>query len=379
MSFLANISNAVRGCIKFLLTQPVTWIAHRFSSFPKQANVSAALDELYKNILNGDTRKGRLISIDPKLQSIIIFSDQHKGARNGSDDFQMAEKNYLAALSYYNANQFMMLSLGDSEELWENTVLSVMKHYKNTFDAEALFASRDAFFKVYGNHDLFWDNDPFAGAFLKKMYGRQVDIYGGTVFRINLGGKELDIFCTHGHQGDAQSDGNAFSKWFVSYVWGPLQAYLQINTNKPSGNNELKTLHNEYMYQWSKQQENLILITGHTHQPVFKSLTHLERLYLQREEAIAAGNRQKLEKIDAEIPRRRREYDHVKNSFRELKPFYFNTGCCCYQDGNITGIEISNGCIRLIKWNNEQRTLAEEEELVQLLSFPPKFLVKPKI
>jgi len=369
MPFLAHMSNALRNSMKFLLTRPVTWMANRFSSFPNQSDVSEALDELYKEILNGNTRKGRLVNIDPKLQSIIIFSDQHKGARNGSDDFQAAEKNYLAALKHYNDHQFLLLSLGDSEELWENTVLAVMKYYKNTFDAEALFASRNAFLKVYGNHDLFWGNDPFAGAYLKKMYGQPVDVHAGAVFRISLAGKDLDIFCTHGHQGDAQSDGNAFSKWFVSYIWGPLQAYLQINTNKPSGNNELKTLHNEYMYQWSRQQENLVLVTGHTHQPVFKSLTHLERLYLRREEALTTGNKQQLEKIDLEIPRRRREYDHVKQSFREVKPFYFNCGCCCFQDGTITGIEILEGTIRLIKWNNEQRTVAEEEPLESLVNY----------
>lgn len=354
--------------MKLLLTRPVTWMANRFSSFPKQEDVSAALDELYREILDGNTKKGRLIHIDPQLQSIIIFSDQHKGARNGSDDFLSAEKNYLAALDHYHRQGFMLLSLGDSEELWENTVLAVMKHYKTTFEAESLFVQKNAFLKVYGNHDLFWDNDPFAGSYLKKIYGQPVDIFAGTVFRISLGTTALDVFCTHGHQGDTQSDGNAFSKWFVSYIWGPLQAYLQINTNKPSGNDELKTLHNEYMYQWSQQQQNLLLITGHTHQPVFKSLTHLERLYLQLEEATAAGNQDLIRKIESEIPRRRREYDHVKHSFRTLKPVYFNSGCCCYEDGNMTGIELSGGYIRLIKWSNQQRIVAEEEKLANLLT-----------
>jgi hypothetical protein len=30
---------------------------------------------------------------------------------------------------------------------------------------------------------------------------------------------------------------------------------------------------------------------------------------------------------------------------------YFNSGCCCFDDGDITGIEIADGCIRLIKWS----------------------------
>ncbi len=53
---------------------------------------------------------------------------------------------------------------------------------------------------------------------------------------------------------------------------------LDINTNNPSTNDNLKTLHNMYMYDWSAAQKNTLLVTGHTHQPVFNSLTHLERL-----------------------------------------------------------------------------------------------------
>ena len=47
---------------------------------------------------------------------------------------------------------------------------------------------------------------------------------------------------THGHQGDLQSDGNWFSKWFVSDIWGPFQSYLRINPNTPANNDQLKTI-----------------------------------------------------------------------------------------------------------------------------------------
>jgi hypothetical protein len=32
------------------------------------------------------------------------------------------------------------------------------------------------------------------------------------------------------------------------------------------------------------------------------------------------------------------------------RPCYFNTGCCCYLDGDITGLEIVDGEIRLVRW-----------------------------
>jgi hypothetical protein len=73
-----------------------------------------------------------------------------------------------------------------------------------------------------------------------------------------------------------------------------------------------------------------------------------------------------LAKIDAEIPRRRREYDFVKQSFREVRPSYFNSGCCCFKDGNITGIEITEGGINLIKWSKGERIIAERTILSDL-------------
>jgi hypothetical protein len=53
-----------------------------------------------------------------------------------------------------------------------------------------------------------------------------------------------------------------------------------------------------------------------------------------------------------------------------MKPTYFNSGCCCYSDGDITGIEIADGCIRLIKWKTKndrsERQVLEEVTLEKL-------------
>ncbi|WP_052956104.1 metallophosphoesterase [Flavihumibacter petaseus] len=356
--------------MKFFLRRPVTWLADRVSSSPQQVNVDKALSELYNSIADEPGKKGPLFAFRPDEHPVIIFSDLHKGTRDGADDFAVCEENYLAALAYYNTQNFYYLNLGDSEELWENILPNVIRFNKKTFAAERAFADRRAFVKLVGNHDLYWGNDPLAPAVLKVLYNRPQKAHMGAILRAQLPDGEIDFFCTHGHQGDAQSDGNAFSKWFVSYVWGPAQTFLEINTNSPSCNDNNKTLHNQFMYQWSEKQKNLVLITGHTHQPVFNSLTHLERLYLQLEEAKDHGDNTTAEKILQEIPRRKREYNHIGPQFRSMKPSYFNAGCCCFEDGNITGIEIADGYIRLVKWTKKngtpQREVAEEIHLVQL-------------
>ena len=360
----------LRRSMKFLLARPVTWAANRFSSAPNQADVNKALTELYGEITSNPGKEGLLINFRPSQHPVIIFTDLHKGARNGSDDFMPAEETYLAALDYYNQNGFYYLNLGDSEELWENNIFQILTHNKATFEAEKAFIERKAYARLSGNHDLYWQNDPFAPVVLRMIYGHPVRAFSGVVLRVAIADRSMDIFCTHGHQGDAQSDGNAFSKWFVSWIWGPLQAFLDVNTNTPAVNHERKTLHNEFMYEWSAAQKDLILITGHTHQPVFNSLTHLERLYLDLEHAIGANDKASIEQIKKEIPKRKKEYDHVNSKFREMKPSYFNAGCCCFDGGTITGIEIAEGQIRLVKWVKEDnmpvRKIAEEESLLLL-------------
>ena len=368
---LSGLLKATRTALKLILKKPISWMAARFSSAPDKEAVMEALSELYKEAQKPKSKKLKRIDLNAVGHRIIIFSDQHRGARDGSDDFGICERSYLAALDYYNNEKFYFINLGDCEELWENTMFGIAKFNTEVYKREKLFIERDSYCKVFGNHDLFWDNDPLASVWLKKIYGKVIQIFTGALIRVDFSKDTgLDIFCTHGHQGDRQSDGNLFSKWFVSYIWGPLQNFLEINTNSPSANNNLKTLHNMYMYDWSAAQENTLLVTGHTHQPVFNSLTHLERLYKQLVKAQTLNDEDALRKIQAEIPRRKREYDFVNNTFEKMKPTYFNSGCCCFDDGTITGIEFSDDQIRLIKWSlvngKPERIVAEEESLQSL-------------
>jgi predicted phosphodiesterase len=367
----SGLLRSFRKALRFLLEKPVTWLAEKVSSAPDKDSVMKSLTELFGEYTNPKSKKLQRLNLNDLNQRIIIFSDQHRGARDGADDFAVCENSYLTALDYYNQEKYYYINLGDCEELWENTLFTIAKHNEIVFDKEKLFIDRDAYCKVFGNHDLFWDNDPLSAVWLKKIYGKAIRIYTGVLIRADFAsGKFLDFFCTHGHQGDKQSDGNAFSKWFVSYVWGPLQKFLKININDPSANDNLKTLHNIYMYDWSAAQENTVLITGHTHQPVFNSLTHLERLYQQLKKARTLNDADAQKKIEAEIPRRKREYDFVHQSFDAMRPTYFNSGCCCFEDGTITGIEFSDGFIRLIKWSlikgKPERIVAEEEKLETL-------------
>jgi predicted phosphodiesterase len=360
----------MRQFLQRILTEPVINLANRISSRPDPVKVNAALSDLYHNITTDPGKKGLVVPFEIHEGKFIVFSDQHKGARDDMDVFAMAEKNYLAALDHYNQNGFTFISLGDAEELWENRLTPVKKKNKATFEKERNFLNRNAFTKVFGNHDLYWDNSPLAGINLKLIFDQKICAYEGVVLETMIHDKSLDIFLTHGHQGDLQSDGNWFSKWFVSSVWAPFQAYLRINPNTPANNNTLKTDHNRIMYQWSSTHKNLILITGHTHQPVFKSFTELEILYDKLARAKDAKDEKLIKNLKMQITKR-----HIKGDFAPdftgYLDTYFNSGCCCFDDGDITGIELESGYIRLIKWEydnvgNSQRLVLEEEKLENL-------------
>jgi hypothetical protein len=51
--------------------------------------------------------------------------------------------------------------------------------------------------------------------------------------------------------------------------------------------------------------------------------------------------------------------------FKGYLDTYFNTGCCCFDDGDITGIEIEGSMIRLIKWKYGENKESLREVLAE--------------
>ena len=395
----------MRRLLQIFLLKPILWASNKFASKPQREKIFEALTDLRQHIKDNDGKKGLAINLKAG-DKFIIFSDQHRGAKNGADDFMNAEPNYLAALDYYFQNGYSFISLGDCEELWENTLAAIKKNNTVSFESEKRFIQQNRFYKVFGNHDLYWDNDPLAGWQLNKIYEQDVKVYEGMILQLGVNSlesgvnspelgvnspvsgvgttdlpagrqgpelrtknSELSIFLTHGHQGDASSDGNWFSKFFVANIWAPLQAYLKINPNTPAYNTSLKTEHNRIMYEWSSRQKNLLLITGHTHQPVFESLTHPEKLYRELLQAKSRKDTLRVQQLETELNWRKKENPLFNEEILSMGPTYFNSGCCCFSDGDITGIEISYEKIALIKWSaGKGREVLEQTEFINLLN-----------
>lgn len=316
-------------------------MANTLSAKPEKEAVFKSLSKLYNSVKKNNKRVCSIF-IDLTKDKFIIFSDQHKGNRDSADDFANNEFNYLNALEYYDQRNFSFINMGDSEETWKYKVEDVLPKNEKTFAAEAAFQPNN-YYKTFGNHDIVWKNKWDIEKLLKKYFQLPLPVYEGVILKTRFNDEPLHIFCTHGHQGDKMSDNNSFSTWIVAHIWAPVQRYLHINVNTPSKDDLLRNKHNKLMHQWSSNRKNVLLITGHTHNPVF-----------------ASGRYSNHPSNNIEI-----------ETSQKLRPVYFNTGCCCFNDGDITGIEIADGFIRLVKWydenNSSKRKVLEEKDWAGLL------------
>jgi hypothetical protein len=347
------------------------WERRHPESSAAQRRTNRALDQALQ-----EARNEGVIALDSDSR-YIIFSDQHKGARTKADDFLPCEGRYLAALDYYYEHGHSLIVLGDAEELWEEDPEGVFASYPNVFQREARFHP-DRYLRVVGNHDDAWENPELVERYLAPIYPG-IQIHRGLVLRFSEGGEiSGELFLTHGHQGTLGSDVLDFISPSVVTLMREVQKATGLFGTTPRQDACLRAERDTQLYRWSTRQGNLVLITGHTHRPVWSSRTHLEKLTWE----LAAMRQIEPQNRPPEYP------DQVARLIMQIKaqegksppctdtiktrPSYFNTGCCCFADGDITGMEIEGGHLRLVKWgegeSGVERTVLEAAPLVEVFS-----------
>lgn len=304
----------------------------------------------------------------------ILFSDTHKGARDGADEFERCEPAYSAALRDYRDRGFSLVLLGDVEELWEQGFRKVERHYADLMRLEGSFGA-GRYYRIWGNHDDDW-MDAFAVRARLSPYLPTAAVYEGIRLSACLGGEPIGtLFLVHGHQGTFGSDLiRPLSRLFLRWIVRPLQRLgLPIGRSTPAKDACLRGEHDREMYRWAAAQAKLILVAGHTHRPVWSSRTHLQMLEAELAAAKSAPDadtpdgRARSAKLEAQVERRRSEYppcnDPVDTS--GMPGCYFNTGCCRFEDGDVTGIELEDGTLRLVKWTSA--TAKKETPLTRMV------------
>jgi hypothetical protein len=360
MSVATFVLNVFYGFIVGAFAQRLVVNVDDFS-----VNIGRALTQALENAVVAEGKDG-VYSFDVASKQMVIFSDLHKGARDRADDFQIAEQTYNAALGYYYTMGHTLVALGDVEELWEERINTVVKSYEYTLKLEAKFHQDNRYLRFWGNHDDDWSHPNLVQQHLDPIYGAPLTVREGLLIRLTDAGQPLGtLFMVHGHQGTVDSDRLAFlSKPLVRFLWKPFQNLTGISLNTPSKNWQLRDQHNRAMYEWASKQETMIFVVGHTHRPVFLSRLHAAKIRDELEQGeIALSANPHDPDLRKCVALRSAELEWVLSQERQMpgpegttlpsKPCHFNTGCCCFYDGDITGIEIANGEILLIRWPDD--------------------------
>ncbi len=287
------------------------------------------LDKAYQN--------AHVVPFDDNSK-FILFSDCHRGDNSFADDFANNRNIYYHALKHYYVESFNYAELGDGDELWENiSFSSILNAHKNVYELMQLFHKKNRLHMIWGNHDMVYRNPDTVKKNLSTYFdpkvGEEVELFGDIKYHEAIVLKHKDtnqeIFLTHGHQADWWNYN--FWKWsrfLVRILWKPLNVMGIADPTSPAKNYKELIKVERRTKKWITDNNNLMTIVGHTHRPRFPEPGDIA---------------------------------------------FFNDGSCVHPR-SITGIEIENGSISLIKWQiatKEDGTL----QIVRVLLEGPRRLI----
>ena len=258
--------------------------------------------------------KAKVIPFDDRSK-FILFSDCHRGDNSFADDFANNRNIYFHALHHYYKEGFIYCELGDGDELWENRHFdAIFEAHKNVYGLLRKFHLDKRLHMIWGNHDMVYKDPKFVkehlSSYFEPIEGKEKELLEGIQYHeaIILKHKESgqEVFLCHGHQADWWN--YTFWRWsrfLVRVLWKPLQVWGIADPTSPAKNYKELIRLEKRIKKWILAHNLRITISGHTHRPRFPE--------------------------PGEIP-------------------FFNDGSCVHPR-SITGIEIENGQISLIKWH----------------------------
>ena len=263
------------------------------------------LDRAYKN--------AKSISFN-NTTKFILFSDCHRGDNSFADDFANNRNIYFHALKHYYNEGFQYCELGDGDELWENLSFeSIFYAHKNVYMLMKQFHDEARLHMIWGNHDMVYRDPKYVEKYLSTFFdpktGNDEDLFCGIQYHEGIVLKHSEtnqeLFLTHGHQADWWN--YTFWKWsrfLVRILWKPLNVMGIADPTSPAKNYTELIKVERRTKKWISENNNLITVVGHTHRPRFPEPGDIA---------------------------------------------FFNDGSCVHPR-SITGLEIENGAISLIKW-----------------------------
>ncbi|ALJ05902.1 serine/threonine protein phosphatase [Pseudalgibacter alginicilyticus] len=293
-----------------------------------------------KKRLDNAYKSAKIIDFDDNSK-FIFFSDCHRGDNSFADDFANNRNIYFHALKHYYAEGFQYCEIGDGDELWENLSFQpIFEAHKNVYMLLKEFHKKNSLHMIWGNHDMVYRDPNYVKkhlyTYFDKILSIDVDLFPGIEYHEGIILKHTktkqQLFLTHGHQADWWNF--LFWKWsrfMVRVLWKPLNVMGIADPTSPAKNYSELIRIERRTKKWIIENNNLVTIVGHTHRPRFPEPGDIA---------------------------------------------YFNDGSCVHPR-SITGIEIENGEISLIKWyidTNDDGVL----QIVRMLLEGPKKLIDYK-
>ncbi|MDF4203669.1 metallophosphoesterase family protein [Maribacter sp. SA7] len=263
--------------------------------------------------LNRAYKNAKVIPFDD-ASKFILFSDCHRGDNSFADDFANNRNIYFHALQFYHSQGFDYCELGDGDELWENIHFeSIFEAHKNVFKLLKQFHLEQRLHMIWGNHDMVYKDEAYVKKHLSSYFepidDKDKSLFEGIKYHeaLILKHKETqqEVFLTHGHQADWWNYRFwRVGRFLVRILWKPLQVWGIADPTSPARNYTELIKVERRTKKWILKNNSKVTVVGHTHRPRFPE--------------------------PGDIP-------------------LFNDGSCVHPR-SITGIEIENGNISLIKW-----------------------------
>lgn len=304
-------------------------------------------------------RLARLLADSPRREvgprdKVVILSDLHMGAGDTNDDFLHNGALCLDALeNYYLARGYTLVLNGDVEELLRVPRASIVKAWADMYRLFERFRAEDKLIWLKGNHEIVpaKEADPY--------YQNHFD--GESVL---LDTTEGPLFVFHGHQAGVANSGrfNRLIGWSLRVFAHPLGI-----GNRTIAHDSVKKFKLEKAVHEFSRQEGVVSIIGHTHRPLFESMSKKESIGVRIDRLCRdfsraePGRRARIRRTvlslrQAYLSPRTQPATLATTVYGELPvPCVFNAGCAVGKRG-FTTLEIKNGKIGLVFWSSPERS-----------------------
>jgi len=280
---------------------------------------------------------------------LVVFSDLHVGNRRRGDDFLNNAELFMNVLEqHYLAREYTLILNGDIEELLRFSLAEIEARWPDLYALFGRFYDAKRLYKVVGNHDI-------ALPMYKEYPFSEILIDG-----LKLRRKEDLLFLFHGHQASSfQTRFNVLVGLSLRYLARPLG--IKNYSASRSSSRKYKTERRVYSF---SQADRIASLIGHTHRPLFESLSKIDSLRFRIEQLCrqytTARSREK-RRLSEDIHRHKTELEKIYQRKGDLKsrrsiynsklliPCLFNSGCCIGKRG-ITALELQDGEIALVHW-----------------------------